>query len=124
MTGSTRSRTLSEPTDETAILTGTAVELLRDLVDGPEGPGSALARNGCSLVGITFSNLCRPDAVQLSFDMADPDASGPAGSAELDDAVDAIRDRFGGTAVGRASLGGRGQSLPTLPRPTALDADN
>ncbi|MEM8906127.1 MAG: DNA polymerase IV [Actinomycetota bacterium] len=126
MTGSTRSRTLSEPTDQTASLTGIAVDLLRDLVDGPEGPGSALARNGCSLVGITFSNLCRPDAVQLSLDLADTDPSNrsgaaPPGSADLDEAVDAIRDRFGGAAVGRASLGGRGQGLPTLPRPTALD---
>lgn len=122
MTGSTRSRTLLEPTDQTAVLAGVAVELLGDLVDGPEGPGTALARNGCSLVGVALSNLCSPDAVQLSFDLGRQPTAGPAGSAQLDDAVDEIRSRFGTDAVARASLQGRGVGLPTLPRPTAIDA--
>ncbi|MEM9033421.1 MAG: DNA polymerase IV [Actinomycetota bacterium] len=122
MTGSTRSRTLLEPTDETAVFAGVAVELLIDLVDGPEGPGTALARNGCSLVGVTLSNLCSPEAVQLSLDLGREPSAGPAGTAELDDAVDEIRSRFGTDAVARASLQGRGVGLPTLPRPTAVDA--
>jgi DNA polymerase-4 len=122
MTGSTRSRTLFEPSDETAVFSGVAVELLADLVDGPEGPGTMLARRGCSLIGVTLSNLCHPDAVQLSLDLGREPTAGPAGSAQLDDAVDRIRARYGSAAVGRASLHGRGVGVPTLPRPTAVDA--
>lgn len=113
-----RSRTLAEPSDSTEVLTATADELLLALVDGPHGPGSRLGRVGCSLVGITFAGLGRPDAVQLAlrFPEQGRDTHG------LDAAVDGIRARWGGRAVARASLLDDTAGVPVLPRPTALDS--
>ncbi len=113
-----RSRTLVEPTASTEILTGTADELLCALTDGPQGPGSRLGRVGCSLVGITFSGLCRPDAVQLALRF--PEDGRP--TERLDELVDDIRNRWGGAAVARASLIRDEGGVPVLQRPTALDA--
>ncbi len=115
-----RSRTLPEPSDNTQLLTGTADDLLLELVDGPHGPGSRLGRVGCSLVGITYSGLCTPDAVQLAFRF--PEEGRP--TERLDEMVDGIRERWGRTAVERASLAGHGGGMPVLARPTALDADS
>jgi len=114
-----RSRTLVEPTDNTAILTSTADELLVGLIDGPHGPGGHLGRVGCTLVGITFSGLGRPDAVQLALRFPDQGRA----TDHLDTLVDDIRGRWGNGAVARASLLNRGQGVPTPPRPTALDRD-
>jgi DNA polymerase-4 len=113
-----RSRTLVEPSQETSVLTTTADELLLDLVDGPHGPGSALGRKGCTLVGITFSGLGRPDAVQLALRFPEQGRS----TEVLDRMVDDIRGRWGSGAVARASLLRRRGGVPTLARPTALDA--
>ena len=95
-----------------------ADELLLDLIDGPHGPGGRLGRVGCSLVGITFGKLGRADAVQLA--MRFPGEGRPTD--QLDSMVDDIRARWGGAAVGRASLLGDSGGLPVLQRPTALDA--
>lgn len=113
----TRSRTLVEATAATEVLAGTADDLLLDLVDGPHGPGSRLGRVGCSLIGITYSGLSRPDAVQLAlrFPEEGRERSG------LDLAVDLIRRRWGSSTLGRASLLGHGDGVPVLARPTALD---
>lgn len=113
-----RSRTLLEPTASTEILTATADELLAGLVDGPQGPGSRLGRVGCSLIGITFSGLARPDAVQLALRFPEQGRATEA----LDGLVDDIRTRWGGRAVARASLMGSSAGVPVLQRPTALDA--
>jgi len=113
-----RSRSLPEPTHETSLLTVTADELLLDLVDGPHGPGSALGRKGCTLVGITYSGLTRPDAIQLALRFPEEGRA----TAALDQMVDDIRGRWGKSAVGRASLFGKDEGVPTLTRPTALDA--
>lgn len=113
-----RARTLVEPTDSTELLTRTADDLLLDLIDGPHGPGGRLGRVGCSLVGITFGKLGRADAVQLA--MRFPEEGKPTD--QLDSMVDDIRARWGGAAVGRASLLGDSGGMPVLQRPTALDA--
>jgi len=114
-----RSRTLPEPTFETGLLTSTADELLLDLVDGPHGPGGALGRKGCTLVGITYSGLARPDAIQLALRFPEEGRA----TAVLDQMVDDIRGRWGKAAVGRASLIDNDEGIAALTRPTALDAD-
>ncbi|MEM9463746.1 MAG: DNA polymerase IV [Actinomycetota bacterium] len=118
MKAESRSRTLLEPTASTETLTDVADALLLALVDGPHGPGSRLGRVGCSLVGITYSGLGRSDAVQLALRF--PEQGRPTD--RLDDAIDSIRDRWGGSAMARASLLGDRGGLPVLQRPTALDA--
>ena len=113
-----RSRTLLEPSDNTQLLTRVADELLLALVDGPHGPGSRLGRVGCSLVGITYSGLCRGDVVQLALRFPEEGRA----TDQLDRLVDDIRHRWGTSAVERASLHGRRGGIPVLARPTALDA--
>ena len=113
-----RSRTLPEPTQQSALLTATADELLLDLIDGPHGPGGALGRKGCTLVGITYSGLGRPDAVQLALRFPEQGRA----TDRLDRTVDDIRGRWGRTAVARASLIHHRDGIPTLARRTALDA--
>ena len=119
MRAESRSRTLLEPTASTEVLVGAADTLLLSLVDGPQGPGSRLGRVGCSLVGITFSGLGRADAVQLALRF--PEDGRP--TEQLDSMVDSIRERWGGSAVGRVSLLHARGGMPVLQRPTALDAD-
>ncbi|MEM7140889.1 MAG: DNA polymerase IV [Actinomycetota bacterium] len=118
MAHESRSRSLLEPSQRTAELTAVADELLLDLIDGPHGPGGALGRKGCTLIGITFSGLGRPDAVQLAFRF--PEDGRPTET--LDRMMDDIRQRWGKTAVARASLIDHGEGVPALIRPTALDA--
>jgi len=66
---------------------------------------------GCTLVGVSLTNLDNEDAIQLMlpFDEVPPGA--------LDAAVDGVKDRFGSAAVTRAVLLGRdpGLSVPLLP---------
>ena len=65
---------------------------------------------GLTLVGVAVSNLDGEGAVQLSlFDEATDD--------RLDDAVDAVRDRFGSAVLTRAASLGRdlGPAVPILP---------
>jgi DNA polymerase-4 len=70
-----------------------------------------IARRGVTLVGIAVGNLEDGNAVQLllPFDHT-------AGE-RLDAALDAVRERFGSSSVGRAVLLGRDQglSVPLLP---------
>ena len=113
-----RSRTLAEPTHQSGLLTATADELLLDLLDGPHGPGGALGRKGCTLIGITYSGLGRPDAIQLALRFPEDGRATDV----LDRMVDDIRGRWGTTAVARASLMDHTDGVSTLLRPTALDA--
>ncbi len=103
---STRSRTLPEATDRTDVVLGTARALL-------EERWPVLRDGGCSLLGITVSDLSPADAVQLSLDLDGHDRGA------LDRTLDDLRDRFGRSAVTRASLLGRddGRSVPLLPDP-------
>jgi DNA polymerase IV len=100
----TRSRTLPWPTSHTATILGAVRSLLataRPLIEG----------RGLTLVGIAVGSLNSDDAIQpeLPFD----DHNG----AELDAALDAVKQRFGSAAVTRAALVGRGSGLvmPMLP---------
>ena len=100
----TRSHTLPWATAETGTILVTARGLLASA-------GPLIERQGLTLVGVAVANLDDDSAVQLAlpFDRA----SGYA----LDAALDAVRARFGPTAVTRAVLLGRDQGLtvPLLP---------
>lgn len=105
-TRDTRSHTLPDATASTAILLDAARDLLQER-------RNELAERGLSLLGFTVGNLSSADAVQqsLPFDHRS--------SAELDSAIDALRDRFGTESIGRAALLGReaGPTVPMLPDP-------
>jgi DNA polymerase-4 len=100
----TRSHTLVHPTADTELLLVTARGLLSAVLP-------TILDRGCTLVGVSLTNLDDEDAVQLMlpFDEVTPGA--------LDAAVDGVRDRFGSLAVTRAVLLGRdpGLSVPLLP---------
>ena len=100
----TRSHTLFRATDDTQVLLDTARTLLRDVM-------GLLDERGCTLVGISLANLDNVDAVQLVL----PFDRFPTGS--LDAALDHVRDKYGTTAVTRATLLGRdpGIQVPMLP---------
>jgi DNA polymerase-4 len=87
----TRSCTLPTPSADTAPLRDAA----RRLLDAAQ---PLIEARGLTLVGIAVSNLSDADAVQLALPF--DGGEGPA----LDAALDAVRARFGGSAVGRAAL--------------------
>jgi DNA polymerase-4 len=99
-----RSHTLAQATARTHTLLSTARALLATAMPLVE-------RQGITLLGVALSNLEDANAVQLAL----PFAGGEA--AELDAALDGIRDRFGSSAITRAVLVGRDQglSVPLLP---------
>jgi DNA polymerase-4 len=100
----TRSRTLGFPSDRTAVLLAIARGLLATAQ--PQ-----IAERGITLIGVSLSQLGRPDSFQpeLPIDWND--------GASLDTILDAVRDRFGATSVARAAQLGRdpGWSTPLLP---------
>ncbi|WP_088979142.1 DNA polymerase IV [Micromonospora coxensis] len=102
-TRATRSHTVRRATAQTAVLLDTARTLLRAAL--PE-----IDRRGVTLIGVSVGNLDdAPVQPELPF-VPDP-------GADLDAAVDAVRDRFGSTALTRATLLGRdpGLEMPRLP---------
>jgi DNA polymerase-4 len=103
-TRATRSHTLVHATADTEALLMTARALL-----GAAMP--TIYERGCTLVGISLTNLDDEEALQLMlpFDDTAPGA--------LDAALDGVKDRFGTTAVTRAVLLGRdpGIAVPLLP---------
>ena len=99
-----RSHTLVRPTSHTPTVLAAARDLLaasRPLIE----------RRGITLVGVAVANLDDDTAVQLALPF---DAT--TGTA-LDTALDAVRERFGSSAVTRAVLVGRdhGLTMPLLP---------
>lgn len=100
----TRSRTLGSATDRTALLLGVA----RGLLDGVQ---EEIATRGITLLGVSLSHLVHSDELvpELPLDWGD--------GASLDTVSDAVRDRFGGSSLGRAAQLGRdpGWSAPVLP---------
>jgi DNA polymerase IV len=97
----TRSHTLRWPTSETRPILAAARALLATATP-------LIAERGLTLVGITVANLDDDDAVQLMlpFERA---------GAPLDTVVDAVRERFGTSAVTRAVLlGNEGPPPPPL----------
>jgi DNA polymerase IV len=103
-TRATRSHTLPEPTAQTGTILATARDLLA--VAQP-----MIERKGCTLVGISLSNLEEMEASQLAL----PGDRRRAGA--LDATLDLVRDRFGSAAITRAVLLGRDQgfTVPLLP---------
>lgn len=99
----TRSHTIGKATADTTPLLAAARALLR--AAQPE-----IDSRGVTLIGVSVGNLDdSPVQPELPFHR-DP-------GAELDAAVDAVRDRFGSTALTRAVLLGRepGVEMPLLP---------
>ncbi len=105
-TRDTRSRTLSEATGSTAAVLDAAHSVMI-------ARRTEIERRGLTLLGLTISNLTSADAVQqpLPFDHLPPPG--------LDDALDAVRQRFGSSSIGRAALLDRdhGVVAPLLPDP-------
>lgn len=103
-TRATRSRSLPEPSSDTAPLLRAARRLLHEAEP-------AIRERGISLIGVTLANLDDADAVQLElpFGRRDPRT--------LDDAVDRVRDRYGPGSLHRAALLGKdeGITVPLLP---------
>lgn len=100
----TRSRTLPQATANTRELTDACMELLDAMLP-------RLETGGCTLLGLSVSNLDDASAVQLALPFD--------GTSGLDTAMDHVRDRFGGSAIGRATTLGQdpGISVPILPDP-------
>jgi DNA polymerase IV len=103
-TRATRSHTFPAPTDNTATILAAAHVVLASVA-------SLIADAGLTLIGITLANLDHADAIQLELPFRS------ALLADLDQAMDSIRDRFGSSALTRAALLGRdsGLAVPLLP---------
>lgn len=102
-TRATRSHTVRKATADTTPLLDAARALLRAAL--PE-----IERRGVTLIGVSVGNLDdNPVQPELPFDVDT--------GADLDAAVDAVRDRFGSAALTRAVLLGRdpGVEMPLLP---------
>lgn len=104
MSRQTRSRTLVQATDRTDEFLAVGRELLAER-------WPHLDEAGCTLLGISVSDLSGADAVQLALDLDGHDHR------HLDHVLDDVRHRFGHQAVVRASLlgGDDGRSVPLLP---------
>jgi DNA polymerase-4 len=98
----TRSHTLNEATAHTQTILVTARDLLAAALP-------LIEQQGCSLLGISLTNLENDDAVQLALPLDRQRA--------LDATLDDVRDRFGSEAITRAVLVGRdpGWTPPLLP---------
>jgi len=100
----TRSHTQAEATARTSVILGVARRLLAAAMP-------LIRERGCTLVGLSLTNLTDDRAIQLALPY-DPDRAAP-----LDTALDDVRERFGSDAIKRAVLLGRDQgvSMPLLP---------
>ncbi|GAA1483072.1 DNA polymerase IV [Gordonia sinesedis] len=100
----TRSRSMAEATDRTDVIMSSARGLLADALP-------LIHDRGCTLVGLSLTNLDDRDSVQLTLPFDDDHG------ADLDRTMDSLRTRFGRDAVTRAVLVGRdhGDDAPMLP---------
>jgi DNA polymerase-4 len=103
MGGHSHSHSLAHPTNATAEVLGAARTLLAH-----EWP--TVERRGLGLLCVTLANLEGVGAVQLGLDFSGRDPS------RLDNAVDAVRARFGTSALTRGALvGDNATEVPLLP---------
>jgi DNA polymerase IV len=100
----TRSHTLPMPTAHTQTILAAEWDLLAAAMP-------MIERQGLTLIGVTVGNLDNDGFVQPALPLDAYTRS------ELDVALDAVRDRFGSSAITRAALLGRDQGLtvPLLP---------
>ena len=118
-TPATRSRSLLKATTQTRTVLQTALELLHTA-------RPMIKERGLTLVGVAVGNLDPDGHVQLELPFEDPPVSAafagfsapaapsPAAADNLDTALDAVRDKFGGSAVTRAASLGR-DLRPSVP---------
>ena len=103
-TRATRSHSLPQPTAATSTVHATAAALL-------DQNWSTIEARGITLLGVSVGNLDDDDAVQLTlpFERCESD--------DVDDVIDAVRDRFGRSALQRTVTtgGDAGIQLPMLP---------
>jgi len=104
LTRATRSHSLPDPTAGTSAIHATAAAVL-------DAAWPLIEERGISLLGVSVGNLDDIDAVQLVLPFERCDAEG------LDTVMDAVRDRFGRSALQRATTmrGDPGIQLPMLP---------
>jgi DNA polymerase-4 len=100
----TRSHTLWEATSRTRTILAAARGLLAAATP-------MIRSRGCTLVGVTLTNLAPDDAIQLALPL------GRGRGDSLDATLDAVKERFGSDAITRAVLLGRRKdlSVPLLP---------
>ncbi len=100
----TRSHTIPAATASTAVVHSTASALL-------DAAWPVVETRGITLLGLSVSNLDDADAVQLTLPFERSAAD------RLDEAIDAVRDRFGGASLHRATTmrGDPGFTVPMLP---------
>ncbi len=105
-TRDTRSHTLSEATCSTAEI----LDAARVLLVARRGE---IAERQLTLLGLTIGNLASADTVQQSLPFE------TRSSPELDEAIDRVRGKFGGSSIGRATLVNHkgGLTVPMLPDP-------
>jgi DNA polymerase-4 len=98
----TRSHTLVEATTRTATLLSVARRLLASAQP-------LIRRQGLTLIGVSLTNLCDQNAIQLAFAFDR--------TFELDRTLDRLRERFGSDVISRGALVGRdpGPWVPLLP---------
>jgi DNA polymerase-4 len=103
-TRATRSHTLLQATSSTEAVLRTARDLL-----GAAMP--MLEERGVTLVGISVANLDDALPRQLALPLEG------RSSADVDEAIDVVRERFGSKAITRGVLVGRGEGIemPLLP---------
>ncbi len=102
-TRSTSSHTLARPTAHTLTILDVARRLLASRA-------AAIAEKGITLIGVSVGSLDdNPMQLALPIDVI--------GGATIDDAIDAVRDKFGSSSLRRAVQVGRGEraAMPILP---------